>query len=266
MMLCFDSHGDRDAVTDLTPITHDDARLTLERAEETSNRFTIEQKWLMAVSAVDFRRSTRTWRGSRPASANWVPSSTLTQLASATTTPCSGLWWPGTPRLGSTTTFTSGTQVGVLGASRWDRPSPSRCCRFGRGRSSSMSWGTSAPSSRPPGGANSGGNTHPGLHGPAPPFGPVLHGAMVGQPGWAFDGLGLSLASAVTFSRFVSRSLLPRLPIIIPFPACFQTDTPRPAFVSRPLLALPWYDDDDQLPAPPLPTLVGSPARTGGSP
>ena len=54
MMLHFCSHGDRDVVMSLSPITHDGARLTLEHAEEMSNRFSIEQKWRVAVLAVDF--------------------------------------------------------------------------------------------------------------------------------------------------------------------------------------------------------------------
>jgi hypothetical protein len=54
MMLCFDSRGDRDAVTGLSPIIHQGTHMSLEHVEEMSNRFSIEQKWLVAVSVVDF--------------------------------------------------------------------------------------------------------------------------------------------------------------------------------------------------------------------
>jgi hypothetical protein len=54
IMLRFDSRGDRNVVLGLNPIIHDGARISLERVEEMSNRFFIEQKWLMAVSAVNF--------------------------------------------------------------------------------------------------------------------------------------------------------------------------------------------------------------------
>lgn len=54
MMLRFNNRADHDGVVGLSPIIHDGARLTLEWAEETSNRFVIQQRWLVAVSAVDF--------------------------------------------------------------------------------------------------------------------------------------------------------------------------------------------------------------------
>jgi hypothetical protein len=54
MMLRFGSHGNHDVVVGLSPITHDGALLSPERSKETSDRFGIELKWLVAVSAVDF--------------------------------------------------------------------------------------------------------------------------------------------------------------------------------------------------------------------
>lgn len=54
MMLHFVSRGDCDVVVGLSPIIHDGARLSPERSKETSNRFRIELKWLVAVSVVDF--------------------------------------------------------------------------------------------------------------------------------------------------------------------------------------------------------------------
>jgi hypothetical protein len=63
-------------VTGLSPIIHDGTRLSLEHAEETSNHFSIEQKWLVAVSTVDFPEEH--WDLERIPT---IPSSTLTQLA-----------------------------------------------------------------------------------------------------------------------------------------------------------------------------------------
>ena len=59
MMLRFASRGDRDTVVGLSPSIHDGVRLSLECSEEKSNRFSIEQKWLVAVLAVDFPVETR---------------------------------------------------------------------------------------------------------------------------------------------------------------------------------------------------------------
>jgi hypothetical protein len=54
MLLKFDSKADRDAVANLNPIIHDGARLTIERTEESSNRFVLDQPWLVAISATEF--------------------------------------------------------------------------------------------------------------------------------------------------------------------------------------------------------------------
>jgi hypothetical protein len=54
MLLRYDSHGNCNAMADLSPIIHDGTRLTLEQSEKTSNRFEIIQPWLVAISAVDF--------------------------------------------------------------------------------------------------------------------------------------------------------------------------------------------------------------------
>lgn len=54
MLLKFNSRADRDALASLSPIIHDGARFTLERAEASSNRFVLDQPWLAAISAVDF--------------------------------------------------------------------------------------------------------------------------------------------------------------------------------------------------------------------
>lgn len=43
MLLRFDSKADSDAVASLSPIIHNGTRLTLERSEETSNHFILEQ-------------------------------------------------------------------------------------------------------------------------------------------------------------------------------------------------------------------------------
>lgn len=54
MLLKFDSKADQDTVANLSPIIHDDARLTIERAKESSNRFILDQPWLVAISVTEF--------------------------------------------------------------------------------------------------------------------------------------------------------------------------------------------------------------------
>ncbi|KAJ1272950.1 hypothetical protein BS78_06G242300 [Paspalum vaginatum] len=54
MMLIFDNRELRDAVVDMQPIIHDGGRLSLERSEETSNRFLAIPEWLVALEATDF--------------------------------------------------------------------------------------------------------------------------------------------------------------------------------------------------------------------
>ena len=54
MLLCFNSHGDLNAMVDLRPIIHNGTCLTLEQSEETSNRFEIVQPWLVAILTIDF--------------------------------------------------------------------------------------------------------------------------------------------------------------------------------------------------------------------
>lgn len=54
MLLRFDSRAARDAVVDMAPFVHDGGRVSLERSEETSNRFVARQDWLVAVTARSF--------------------------------------------------------------------------------------------------------------------------------------------------------------------------------------------------------------------
>jgi hypothetical protein len=54
ILLLFDTMAERDFVVDACPITLDGAQLTLERSEDSSNRFTIGQTWLVAILATNF--------------------------------------------------------------------------------------------------------------------------------------------------------------------------------------------------------------------
>lgn len=124
MMLHFGSRGDRDAVVDLSPIIHDGTRLSLERADETSNRFTIEQQCLVAVSAIDFLEEHWDLEGIL---AGFHKLGTVIDIDPA----CLGddhfvlrVVWHGTQQPGSRTTSTSGTWVATLAGSRWAVPSP----------------------------------------------------------------------------------------------------------------------------------------------
>lgn len=54
MLLHFDTKAERDYVVDACPITYEGASLMLERSEESSNRFTTDQTWLIAIKATNF--------------------------------------------------------------------------------------------------------------------------------------------------------------------------------------------------------------------
>lgn len=54
MMLRFDSKADRDSLARLSPIIHNGASLTVEKAEEADSWFVLEQPWLVALSSKDY--------------------------------------------------------------------------------------------------------------------------------------------------------------------------------------------------------------------
>lgn len=89
MLLHFDSRADRDEVVDLSLIEHDGGHVTLERPEDTSNRFII--------------RRTGPRRGSLQLSTTWAKSWKSTQIVSVVTTPASALSSPGRHRICSWT-------------------------------------------------------------------------------------------------------------------------------------------------------------------
>lgn len=104
----------------------------------------------------------------------------------------------------------------------------------------------------PPGGGNIGEGEHNGNFGPLPMPGPVLHGAAVGQPGWAYDGWGLGPGFGAYYLGFDLFPFppLPTFPIIIDLTDA-STVSPCPIPNRSPLLALPWYDDKAPPPPPP---------------
>lgn len=54
MMLRFESKAVHDSLARLSPIIHDGASLTIERAEDADGRFVLEQPWLVALSSKDY--------------------------------------------------------------------------------------------------------------------------------------------------------------------------------------------------------------------
>lgn len=54
MMLHFDPPAEWDFVVEMCPITLDGVQLSLERSEDSSNCFTVDQPWLVTISATNF--------------------------------------------------------------------------------------------------------------------------------------------------------------------------------------------------------------------
>jgi hypothetical protein len=72
MLLRFNSKEDRDTVANLSPVIYDGAHVSLERSEETTNRFEVKLDWLVALAVVGSQMSTGMRRGSRRRFTRWA--------------------------------------------------------------------------------------------------------------------------------------------------------------------------------------------------
>lgn len=98
-------------------------------------------------------------------------------------------------------------------------------------------------------------------------FGLVLHGSIVGFPGYGWGGLGPYYGYPVyyhqAFLSFLIHILRALIPLVYPSPAHITTAPPPPTSA---VLILPWYDDEDDSPPAPPPTPVSSPIHATSSP
>lgn len=242
MMLWFNNRGDRDAMVDLCPIIYDGACLSLERSEETLNRFDIEQKWLVAVSAIDFPEEHWDLEGIPPTfhklgtvididSAYLGDNHSVLRVVTArrTTTGIHNDIYLGNPSHGACgKSLGSAFTIEVL----WIWPCEEQLDALGNLR----------PFFPYPSGANGGGNAPNGLFGPPPPPGPILHGAAIGPPSGTFGGFSPFPGFRTYYYGFVNSFPLPPLssfPLIIHLTPSPKADRTPPVFNSCPLLALP---------------------------